>query len=213
LREEAVFAAVDMLAARGSVKSLQCPRRFAVRRAVRQGTAADLGQARLDRRNGFITLEPPRPRNQAGEKRHEFSLLIKEAGFYTLNGEVLGIGKNISLYIKAEDSKATPNTGFSAQLPLVFRNHSAGDFIYKGGHKRRFSDILNSAGRSRYAGIITACDVQGPAAFIAYSAEGATSTANAKGGDLTVISRDETQGGIRCYLFFELSLKHEVIDV
>jgi tRNA(Ile)-lysidine synthase len=200
LREEAVFAAADMLAARGDGKPSRCPRRFAVRRAVKQGQAADLGSVRLDRRNGFITLAPSCPRNQAWEKRCGFSLLIKEAGFYTLNGEVLGVGKNLSLCIKEGCPQTPPNTGFSANLPVVFRNHKAGDFIYKGGHKRHFSDILNSKERSRYTAIITACDAQGPAAFVAV------------GKDFTVISRDDTQDGVFCHSFFEISLKHEGID-
>ena len=201
LREEAVFAAVDMLAVRDSGKPLRYPRRSAIRHAVKHGTTADLGPARLDRRDGFITLAPSRPRNQTGKKHRGFSLLIKEAAFYTLKGEVFGAGKNLSLFIKAGCSQTPLNAGFSARLPLVFRNHRAGDFIYKGGRKRRFSDMLNSAERSRYAGIITACDAHGPAAFIAI------------GKDVTVISRDETQGGIRCYSFFELSLKYGGIDV
>jgi len=208
LREEAVFTATDMLAAHGDGKPCRCPRRSVVRRAVKQGHAADLGPVRLDRRNGFITLEPSHPRNRTGEKRSGFSLLIKEAGFYTLNGEVFDAGKNLSLCIKAGSPQAAPkaaqNTGFSAQLPLVFRNHRAGDFIYKGGRKRHFTDIFNSSERSKYAGIITACDTLGPAAFIAYSITG---------NDITVTSKDEAQDGGCRDLFFELLLRHEGINV
>jgi tRNA(Ile)-lysidine synthase len=193
LREEAVFAAVDALTARDSERPLRSPKRSVIRRAVRQGTAADLGPVRLDRRDGFITLSLAQPRDQTGGKCNGFSLLIKEAGFYTLKGDVFGAGKNLSLYIKA---------GCSQALPIVFRNHKAGDFIYKGGRKRRFSDILNSRERSGYAAVITACNAQGPAAFIAIAA---------KGEYVTVISRDETQDG-EC-TFFELSLKHEGINV
>jgi tRNA(Ile)-lysidine synthase len=214
LREEAIFAAVDMLADKNDKKPSRSPRRSALRRAVRQGAAADLGPVRLDRRNGYITLLPADHLQVVGRG---FSLLIKEAGFYTLKGEVLGAGKNLSLCIQAGCPQAPQNTTaqgvtvqsteFSANLPLVFRNHRAGDFIYKGGRKRRFSDILNSRERSRYAAIITACDAQGPVAFIALSAIGDT------GKDVTVISRDETQDGVYRYSFFELSLKHEGIDV
>jgi len=203
LREEAVFAAADMLAAHGDGKPWQCPKRSAVRRAVKQGKAADLGPMRLDRRNGFITLAPSSPRNLAGEKRRGFSLLIKEAGFYTLNGEALGAGKNLSFCIKAGCPQATPCTGFSAQLPLVFRNHKAGDFIYKGRRKRYFTDIISSSERSKFAGIITACDTHGLAAFIAY---------DATGNSITIISRDETHDGVCQNSFFELLLKHEGIN-
>jgi tRNA(Ile)-lysidine synthase len=202
LREEAVFAAVDML--HGSGKPMRSPRRSAVRRAVRQGQTADLGPARLDRQNGLITLAPGRPRNQAGEKWHGFSLLIKEAGFYTLNGEVFGAGKNLTMCIKAGCPQAPPGKGFSAQLPLVFRNHKAGDFIYKGGRKRHFTDIFDSSERSKFAGILTVCDARGPVAFIAY---------DTIGNDVTVVSRDEAQDGICRCSFFELLLKHEGINV
>jgi tRNA(Ile)-lysidine synthase len=204
LLEEAVFAAADMLAERSDGKSWRCPKRSAVRRAVMQGQATDLGPVRLDKRNGFITLAASLPRKQAGEKRCGFSLLIKEAGFYTLNGEVFGTGKNLSLCIKTGCPRTTSSTGFSAQLPTVFRNHKAGDFIYKGGRKRHFTDILNNSEHSKYIGIITACDARGPAAFIAYCVTG---------NDITVISRDEAQDGVCRNSFFELLLKHEVIDV
>jgi len=212
LREEAVFAAVDLLAERDSKMPFQIPRRSAIRRAVREGTATDLGPAQLDRRNGFITLTPASPRDQTAEKRRGFSLLIKEAGFYTLKGEVFGAGKNLSLCIEAGYSQTPTNTGFSANLPVVFRNHIAGDFIYKGGRKRHFSDILNSRERSRYVAIITACDALGTAAFIAYSTAGATGTGGTTGGGFTVISRDNTKDRVCCHSFFEISLKHEGID-
>jgi tRNA(Ile)-lysidine synthase len=206
LREEAIFAAVDMLAERDSKRPLRSPKRSVIRRAVNQGTAADLGLARLDRQNGFITLTPAWPRDQTAEKRRGFSMLIKEAGLYTLKGQVFGAGKNLSLVIRAGCSQKPPNTTarstvFYANLPIVFRNHRAGDFIYKGGRKRRFSDIINSRERSNYTAIITACDAHGPAAFIAV------------GKDFTVISRDDTQDGVSCHSSFEISLKHEGIDV
>ena len=200
LREEAVFAAVDLLAAQDSKRLLRSPKRSVIRRAVKEGTAADLGPARLDRRNGFITLTSAMPRDKTEGKCRGFSLLIKEAGFYTLKGEVFGAGKNLSLCINAGCPPTPQNTGFSAILPLVFRNHSAGDFIYKGGHKRRFSDIINGRKRSRYTAVITACDALGPAAFIAV------------GEDFTVISRDDIQDGVYRYSFFGISLKHEGID-
>jgi len=207
LREEAIFTAVDALAERESKGHSQSPKRYVIRQAVREGTAADLGPARLERRNGFITLTPARRRDQTAEKRHGFSLLIKEAGFYTLKGEVLGAGKNLSLGIRAGCPQKPPNTGFSANLPTVFRNHRAGDFIYKGGQKRRFSDIINSRERSRYTAIITAWDAQGPAAFIAVGSRGTD------GESFTVISRDDKQDGVSCHSSFEISLKHEGTDV
>jgi tRNA(Ile)-lysidine synthase len=219
LREEAVFAAVDAFAAKGGGKLLRSPKRSAVRSAAKQGTAADLGPARLDRQNGFITMTPAQPRGQSGGKRCGFPLLIKEAGLYTLKGDVLGVGKNLSLCIRAGCPQEHPNATaqgatarsaaarsaeFCARLPVVFRNYKAGDFIYKGGHKRRFSDIINGRERSKYAAIIIACDAEGPSAFIGYDPAGA---------DLTVISRDEPQDRKSCHSFFEISLKYEGIDV
>jgi len=207
LREEAVFAAVDALAEQDSQKPLRSPKRSVIRRAVREGIAADLGSTRLDRRNGYITLTPEQPHDQTAEKRRGFSMLIKEAGFYTIKGEVFGAGMNLSLCIRAGCPQTPPNTGFSANLPTVFRNHRAGDFIYKGGNKRRLSDIINSRERSKYTAIITAWDAQGPAAFIAV---GAKSTASE---GFTVISRDDKQDGVSCHSSFEISLKHEGLDV
>jgi len=209
LREEAIFTAVDLLTARDSKKPLRSPKRSVIRQVVREGTAADLGPARLDRQNGFITLTPGQPRDQTAVKRRGFCLLIKEAGFYTLKGEAFGAGKDLFLCIEAGYTQAPPNTRFIANLPLVFRNHRAGDFIYKGGRKRRFSDIINSRERSRYTAIVTACDTQGPAAFIAYSTVGANGNTD---GDFIIINRDDTQDGVCRYSSFEISLKHEGID-
>jgi tRNA(Ile)-lysidine synthase len=203
LREEAVFAAVDLLVERDGKLPSHDPKRSVIRRTVGEGTAADLGQARLERRNGFIILTPGSQRGQIVVKRRGFSLLIKEAGFYNLRGEVFGVVKNLSLRIRAGYTQTPPNKGFSANLPIVFRNHRAGDFIYKGGRKRRFSDILNSRERSGYTAVVTACDAQGSAAFVAIGADGE---------DFTVISRDDTQDRVCCHSFFEISMKHEGID-
>jgi tRNA(Ile)-lysidine synthase len=207
LREEAIFAAVDTLAEPDGNMPSRSPKRSVIRSAVRDGTAADLGPVRLERRTGFITLTPVRRRGQTTEKRHGFSLLIKEAGFYTLKGEVFGVGRNLSLGIRAGCPQKPPNTGFGASLPTVFRNHRAGDFIYKRGNKRRFSDIINSRERSRYTAIITAWDAQGPAAFIAVGVKGTD------GEEFTVISRDDKQDGVSCHSSFEISLRHEGTDV
>jgi hypothetical protein len=140
---------------------------------------------RLERRDGFITLSSSLQR-QGGRG---FSLLIKEAGFYTLRKKVWGRGKPASdnrpdLCIRAGVSESNQSSGsvvFRAEFPLVFREHREGDRIIRGGHKRRFSDILDGKVRSRYTDIITVFDAEGPAAFICLG----------RGGELLVIRRED----------------------
>jgi len=208
LREEAIFAGVDMLAAmRPKGKGLvQAPRRAVLRQAARQidakpASSQDLGPVRLERRDGLISLK------NSGSLRFErgFSLLIKEAGLYTLKGKILGIEKD--LYFNAETASASPSgksspsdkgapsgtdgtvlsdssVGFYAGLPLVIRNHREGDRIYRGGHKRRFRDILGKDARPDSDVIISVCDAEGIAAFINIE----------KSGQLTVIDRKPSAG-------------------
>ena len=195
LREEAIFAGTDLLArygggsnrtkgdrTEGSDWGSAMPRRAAVRRAASQemgaqSAAQDLGPLRLEKQDGYISMSlAPKKAEERG-----FSLLIKEPGFYTLKGRVLGPGKP-DLFVRAFKS------------PLVFRNQRNGDCIFRGGRKRRFSDILDRVGRSRYTEIITVYDVYGPAAFIGV------------GGDLIVISRDLDTCGVGSPLF-EISLE------
>jgi tRNA(Ile)-lysidine synthase len=172
LREEALFAGADMLASGEN----RCPRRAALRRAVADGSIEDLGPVRLEKKEGFILLKSAghsaRYRGKKG-----FSLLIKEAGIYTLKGKVLNGGK--SKLIIRPGTYSEKSYCFSAVFPLVFRNHRESDCIYRGGRKRRLSDILDSKERSRYTNIITACDAEGPAAFVAI------------GKKLLVLSRDK----------------------
>jgi tRNA(Ile)-lysidine synthase len=178
LREEAVFAGADMLAARGggrkSLKPSAVPKRSAVRLAAGPGAGlpaarpADLGPVRLERREGFIRMIPAiRGRGERG-----FSLLIKEAGFYTLKGKVIGKSGAGGLCIKAravpvnQSPPAAGVKGFHAALPLVFRNYREGDRVLWRGHRRGFSAIIKKETCSEYDGIITACDPSGTAAFI-----------------------------------------------
>ena len=194
LREEAVFTGVDLLAkmaSKGRGRKLgRVPRRLAVRQAVLGGAVGDLGPVRLERRDGFVTLRPVTRRT--GERG--FSLLIKEAGLYTLKAKVSGLKKDLSINVGVLPDQEKPFSGavFSAGLPLVFRNHFKGDCITKGGHKRRFSDMLNSEARSGHTEVITVCDAEGPVAFIA------TGSDSDKG--LLVIGRDGVEAGGE-YLF------------
>ena len=220
LREEAIFAGTDMLAAmrpKGKAcKRLQgqVPRRLAVRRSVgllaegqvtaKHISARDLGPVRLQERNGYIELVPA---VQAKGERG-FSLLIKEAGFYTLEGRILGMGKRASLCIEAEispsngDSSSAGNPiGFSAAFPLVLRNHRGRDRIYRGGHRRRFSDILDRKACSEYTEIITACNSKGPVAFIGV---GRCGELLVFGGD---IKTDVQGAGAAASFFFKVSFE------
>jgi len=79
-------------------------------------------------------------------------------------------------------------------FPLVFRNHREGDRIVRGGHKRRFSDILDSKLLSGYTGIITVEDAEGPVAFVYMG----------RGGKLSVINRDLSTADAS---LFQISLK------
>ena len=194
LREQAIFTGEDSLAARRGQRS-QVPRRSVVRRAAAQGAAspADLGPVRLRRQDGYIEMTPARqPRGERG-----FSLLIKEPGFYTLK-----LGKSPDLVVRSEACRdgESPSPGgavFYARFPLVLRSHRGRDRIYRGGQKRRFSDILERDTCAGFTGIITAEDAEGPAAFITMGRDG----------DVKVISREVPAAGTS---FFEVSPRAQV---
>ena len=190
LREEAIFAGADILAAK-SAGEKPVPKRKSVRRAAERLDAEDLGPVRLKKKDGYICLVPKGSR----PAKRGFSVLIKEAGFYTINGKLWqrenfilrrGNGssqRNPDLSIRifcAEDGNFPPAEAFMAQLPLVFRSYREKDYLLRGGCKRNLADILDRDVFSRYTGIITACDAGGPVAFIA-----------ATGKDLLVIHRDK----------------------
>ena len=208
LREEAIFCAVDMLAGKGRRETgvhegnlglrPRVPKRSTVRRAAEHGDAEDLGPVRLEKQPDFIYLQP---KNRSTGERG-FSLLIKKAGLYTLKTGVLyKRSPTLNIHVFSADSEKTASprafsAGFSGTLPLVFRNYKTGDFILKGGRKCRFSDILDRNAFSGYTGIITACDAEGPVAFIGL------------GEKLPVISRDNASidNSLKNY-FFEVSVE------
>jgi len=204
LREEAVFNGADiLLAIVKNRKPGHVPKRASLRRAVEQkpaarGLAEDLGPVRFERKDGFVILKPA----AKGRTERGFSLLIKEAGLYTLKGKVSGLGKDLHISVGVTPEQIAgfntgKTTGFPALFPVVFRNHRKGDSIFRGGRKRSFCDILDSyvdnLPHSVYTGVITASDKKGPAAFIAI------------GEDLTVISREEQETDCT---FFGVSLKN-----
>ena len=201
LREETVFNGADLLLAISkNGKPGNVPKRASLRRAVERSAAEDLGPVRLERKDGFVVLKPAA---NAGQERG-FSLLIKEAGLYTLKGRVSGLGKDLLINAGGSPAPSLGTAGFKASFPVIFRNHRKGDSIFKGGRERSFCDILDSwrvdkLPRSVYTRVITASDKEGPVAFITI------------GEDLTVISREEQETDCS---FFGVSLKntHEGTD-
>jgi tRNA(Ile)-lysidine synthase len=227
LREEAVLAGVDKLAAINKRKHGHPPRRASLRRAVEcgsfrrgplrpmfpsgvtehSGNTEDLGPVRLERKDGFVVLKPAaKARSETG-----FSLLINEAGSYTLKGRVSGLGKDLSIsagtptpLVGTDGFSAGKTTGFplgkaigfAAAFPVVFRNHRKGDSIFKGGRERRFCDV-DKFPLSVYTGVITVSDKGGPVAFIT------------AGEDLTVISGEDRTGATEGS-FFAVSWKRNI---
>ena len=203
LREEAIFAAVDMLAAsdtgrnRKKLSHIALPRRAAIRRSVMQECgSADLGPVRLEKKNGFLELRPVR--KLKGEKG--FSLLVQRSGFYTLDSGLFMSLPSECLCVRTacfkddevlqhragEDESGGCTQCFKVfSFPFVFRNYHEGDLLHRGGHARRFSDIMDGGARSGCAGILTVCDALGVAAFIAVGS----------GGEIMVIGRDGTRDG------------------
>ena len=183
LREEAIFFGANILTAR---RSGPVPRRAVVRNAAKKPAGQDLGPVRFDRQNGFITLKPVLKAKASSKYCNErgFSLLINEAGLYTLKGKVLGLGKNRDLSIRVDSS---------ARFPMVFRNHMEGDRIIRGRHRRRFSDILGKAVHLVCVNVITACNADGPAAFIGISQDG----------DIIVAGREASETGVFKVSFIE----------
>ena len=191
LREEALFVAADMIAGQKlSLKSRKpVPKRTSLRcaasNAAAKHAAQDLGPVRLERKDAYITVS--KAFRGAGERG--FSLLIKEPGLYTLKGKAAGFGKNGTLTIEVRagiepETEGGPQktAAFHAGFPLVLRTQRAGDRILRGGHKHRLSDILEPGIRSLRRGVITACDAEGPLAFVAVD----------QYGELTVIARDKS---------------------
>jgi tRNA(Ile)-lysidine synthase len=198
IREEAVFAGADLLAARHLRAAQFSPRRRSVRCAAERGSG-DLGPVRLERSNAYVKLTGGRKHSVRG-----FSLLIKEAGLYTLKARLLGTGKNLVIHAgSAEESAGSMNAegihavGIYAEFPLVFRNCEKGDCLFFKGRKRRFSDTLDDSARLDYVCIVTVCDTSGPAAFIAAALDK----------PFLVISRDNLKTETGEKYFFRVSLE------
>jgi tRNA(Ile)-lysidine synthase len=173
IREEALFRALDLLAAEGGAgrapgaadpaspdgeprRGPAEPRRRSLRLFTRRKIAAlELGAARIQERGGMVILSPQKaPGGEAG-----FSLVIPGPGVYTLDGlrlELRGAGR----------PEEAGGEGFFAELPLVLRPPLPADYIEREGRRFRASKALDRRRSSGYTSIISAEDPRGIAAFI-----------------------------------------------
>jgi tRNA(Ile)-lysidine synthase len=198
LREEALFAALDRI--KGKALGDRQPRRRSIRLFTGEGLASlDVGFAVVKQDRGRVMVS--QSRREAGETG--FSLLIKGPGVYKLKGLTIrvfsaGSGTDPAGEQASKKANAVPPThgtsaasGFFAGLPLVLRRHYPGDYIIRGGKKRRAADSIRGTGLSA-AALITAEDTRGPVAFIGRKRDGFA----------IVLTREE--GDRENYLFFSI---------
>jgi hypothetical protein len=175
LREEALFSMLDRGPGWGN-GPVKPPRRRSLRLfAGGRVKNLDLGFATLgrDAERASMTL-------QQGDETG-FLLLIKGPGVYKLKG----------LTIRAFPKENAETPGFYAAPPLALRQQYPGDYIIRGGRKRRGTECVRGAGISA-SGLITAEDARGPAAFIGRRQDG----------QVIVLAREEEARENR--LFFHL---------
>ena len=128
LREEALFLALNRLKPNtGFAENYyqeKKPRRDTLRSFIRGNfTAADLGNARLECKNGRIIVKKIAEQADA----HGFSVLIKRAGVYKLNGiTVIAGGQQTGL----------DKSIFYADFPLVFYSVGDGKILAEGLYGR-----------------------------------------------------------------------------
>jgi tRNA(Ile)-lysidine synthase len=168
LREEALFAVLD-----GSGTPLpggKPPRR----RSLRLFAQGEVGSLDL----GFAILRRDAKRVVFGLRRQDgengFSLLIKGPGIYKLKGLTIRVfRKETALPMEAGERRSFDqrSIGFFAELPLVLRQHYPGDYLFRGGRKRRVTECIRGTG-IRTSGLITAEDRRGTAAFIGREGDG-----------------------------------------
>jgi tRNA(Ile)-lysidine synthase len=135
LREEALFQAVDALDGgeiggeiideQGPVKKKN-PRRSTLRSFVRGGSAAsDIGQCRLEHKNGQVTVYNTGAPGKAG-----FSVLIKSPGIYKLEGLTITISDVRIEDTRIEDTPALyDSTEFFAGIPLALCSSGDGKIL------------------------------------------------------------------------------------
>jgi tRNA(Ile)-lysidine synthase len=153
LREEALFAALDRFSGGG-----EPPRRKSLRLFARgKAGSLDLGRAVLKNDSGRVTLDPPRADDRG------FSLLIKGPGIYKLKW----LRVRAFPAATAEPPLPAEGPGFFACPPVALRRHCPGDFVIRGGRRRRGRELAGGG-----KDLITAEDALGPAAFIAGARDG-----------------------------------------
>ena len=151
IREEALFAGINMLLRGRKMQDFFEPKRSVIRRfSATLVNAADLGPLKLKHEKGRIFL------SIKGEDLSEcgFSLLIKQPGLYILKG--------INIEVRPF-KKPVPPCGFYASLPLVFRQGFKDDFLVTQGRKTSLQSIMKNRQRKNF---ICAVDNFGAAAFI-----------------------------------------------
>jgi tRNA(Ile)-lysidine synthase len=166
LREEALFAALDKAPGVKETPGAKPPRRRSLR-LFAGGTlgALDLGHAILRRDAERVTLGLPPPEGNLWSRNLRFPdsgflLLIKGPGLYKLKGLTIRAYPEGNTEAADQRSKV-----FFAGLPLALRRNYPGDYIIRGGRKRRAAEFIRGKGL-RASGLITAEDARGPAAFI-----------------------------------------------
>ncbi|MDR3020218.1 MAG: tRNA lysidine(34) synthetase TilS [Treponema sp.] len=137
---------------------LPTPKRSVIRKfCTGSVTSIDLGQVRVKIKDDKVVLFPGRG-FKGGVSESGFSLLIKEAGLYTL--------KRTGIEVRAVSAMNSADSGgFFASLPLVFRRSFKGDFVENSGRKIRKRDLPSGGGfpKSKF---VSAVDRFGTAAFI-----------------------------------------------
>ncbi len=160
VRQEAVYAAVDRLAAvQGCADVVSAdavsrrkaePRRAALRSFTGGlAAAADLGAYRVERADGRVRVE----RWRAPGARRGFAVVVREPGDYRAGAFVVGTGERLGR-----------ERGFTARLPFVLRSASAEDRIATGGKKMAVVQKAVGEGASRADDVVVAEDALGIAA-------------------------------------------------
>ncbi|MDR0719330.1 MAG: tRNA lysidine(34) synthetase TilS [Treponema sp.] len=175
LREEAVFQAADRLSrgkkdapARSPVRfEPRLPRRKSLRRLVSAAAgkvaSGDLGPVRIENQEDYLVVKPVLAQEIRG-----FSLLIKKAGFYTLNGRAVLRAEEFSPEMPAVPGERS----FFAVFPLLLRPCKISGKFLAGEQKRLFFDIFKEEDPDRFDEFVTAEDRAGLAAVLCIGSDG-----------------------------------------
>ena len=167
LREEAIFNAINILEENDLQQNMQktlfkAPKRKVIRKAALSGETMDLGQVHFIADQSHVKIA----KKEKPKRERAFTLLIKEQGFYTLKGTILGIEKDLSLNI--ETGIYSEEEYISSGLPLLLRSYANGDSILLRGHNRSFKETMESIALPKIMKPVCAQDQYGIAAFIVF---------------------------------------------